>query len=126
MSQMNVIPVQWSMFKDIDDVAPLSEEDYPVLSDIRDVLRRHEKLSRFGVALLHSHFELEPGEIMVESADKAQRVLKLEPVRKEPDTIELMGTIWALADGELSTMAWCRRYCARWVFGHDKAHQNAR
>ena len=36
----------------VDELDPFSEKDRPCFADLRDVLARHDQLSRFGVALL--------------------------------------------------------------------------
>jgi len=58
MNTLAVAPVQWSNLRNIDDVQPVNDGDTDCLVEIREVLRRHGKLDRFGVALLHSHFDL--------------------------------------------------------------------
>lgn len=127
MSVISVQPVQWSSLKDIDDIEPLNERDADCFAEVREVLKRHGKLDRFGLALLHSHFPIEPGEILLESTDKKNRTLSLEPVRTQADPSKHVGTIWQLADDDAITMSWCRQYCQRGlVFGHDKAHDRVK
>jgi hypothetical protein len=41
---------------DIDETAPLDASDHSCMKEIRDVLARHDKLNRFGLTLLHTHF----------------------------------------------------------------------
>ena len=76
-----------------DDVKPLSAADLPVLRDIRDVLARHGMLNRFGVTLLHKHFDLSPDEILVEATDPDTRttVIKPGPRTRDAKTLE---TAW--------------------------------
>ena len=50
-------PTQWGRYEDINDVEPLNEGDQACLTEIREVLKKHGKRERFGVALLHRHFE---------------------------------------------------------------------
>ena len=83
MSKKALIPLhraRLNELKDIDDVRPLSEADLPVLKAIRDVLEQHRALDRFGITLLHKHFDLAPGEELFEIADVAQRTLTIKPV----------------------------------------------
>jgi hypothetical protein len=51
------------------------------LEEIRLVLAKHGCLGRFGVALLHSHFDLEDGEMMLETTDLEKREHWVRPVR---------------------------------------------
>jgi len=57
--------------------SPVNESDYPCLSDVRDGLKRHGMLDRFGIAFLHSHFDLQPGEVCLEETDDQNRMLVL-------------------------------------------------
>jgi hypothetical protein len=124
MITLVIAPVQWSNLKDIDDVRPISDADTACLTEIREVLRKHSKMDRFGVALLHSHFPLDADEIMLESSDEQSRTLTIKPVKRSETGNTNVGTIWMLRDGDLETMAWCRTYCKQpTIFtGHKKGH----
>lgn len=107
---------------DIHDVEPLGDADLPCMVELRDVLARHGKLGRFGVALLHSHFTLSADEILLEETDVANRVQRIRPVAKEhaSDSIE---TIWQLGEGGPKAMLGCRQYCGRDIQGnHSSFH----
>lgn len=109
-----VSPIQWSRLKHVDDVAPLNDGDAACLAEIRDILLKHRKLDRLGVALLHSHFELADDEVMLEETDETARVQTLVPVKVSEMGPTDMGTIWQLQEGtDILAMAWCRRYCER-------------
>ena len=110
------------MLRDIDEVEPLNDSDLPALREIREVLQRHGLIERFGVALLHSHFDLRDDEVMVESADLACRTLTLQPMEEASIGENVIGTIWMLRDDPIHAMAWCRRFCERSFFGHFKMH----
>jgi hypothetical protein len=70
---------QLSALPDIDEVRPVGPEDDAVFADIREVLTRHGALQRFGVTLLHQHFPIAPGEVLVERIDAINRVLTSTP-----------------------------------------------
>ena len=119
-----VMPVQWAEFNDIDDVEPLNEEDADCLKEIRDVLKKHGMDQRFGVALLHKHFDLEDDEIMLETSDHDARKLVLEPTKVSDAGNNNVGTIFALRDGEFEVMSHCHQYCKRGIMGnHFGAHR---
>ncbi len=125
-SQLTIGPVQWTKLRNTDDVQPLNDSDTKCLAAIRDVLIAHGKLGRFGISLLLSHFSLSPDEIMLESSDDEKRTLVTKPVKGEDAECNKIGTIWALRDGDVSTMAWCRQYCRRseWnIYSHRNAHK---
>ncbi len=123
---VTVSPVQWAELKDIDDVEPLNDSDSECLADVREVLARHGRLQRFGVALLHSHFELGSDEVLLESSDENARTLTLKPAKVEEASRNSVGTVWMLREGALATMSWCRSYCKKpeyWqATSHKKAH----
>ena len=121
-----VSPIQWSRMKHIDDVEPLNDGDAACLREIRDVLDKHDKLDRLGIALLHNHFPLADDEVMLEETDEAGRLQTLVPVKSSEIGPTDMGTIWKLQAGpDMIAMAWCRQYCARPVVVrpyHKKDH----
>lgn len=82
MSQIHVNAMQWSRLDNIDNVRPIDAGDAPCLNEIRDVLAKHDCLRRFGVSLLHSHFELADDEMLLETTDVAKREHWVRPVKK--------------------------------------------
>ncbi len=71
---------QWNHLPEIHDVPPLGDQDHACLDAIRDVLAKYECLDRFGVSLLHKHFEMSDDEILVEEVDERSRTLVTKPV----------------------------------------------
>ena len=127
MSHITVAPLQWSNVEDIDDVEPLNERDADCLAEIREVLRKHNMMDRFGVALLHSHFEVANDEILLETTSKEERTLITKPVKAEDYDEGKVGTIWKLEEGDVVTMAFCKSYCYRTTFGrHTKHHRRVK
>ena len=124
MTALTIAPVQWSSLKDIDDVEPLGDADAECLAEIREVLRKYDRMERFGVALLHSHFPLGDDEVMLETTDEDNRTLTLKPVKESEAGQNNVGTIWMLRDGDVATMTWCRSYCRKLPggFGHVPGH----
>lgn len=109
-----ISPIQWSRLKHVDDVEPLNDGDATCIAEIRDVLYKHGKLDRLGVALLHSHFPLADDEVMLEETDEEARIQTLVPVKASEMGPTDMGTIWKLQAGaDIVAMAWCRSYCER-------------
>ena len=111
---LEIFPIQWSRLKHVDDIEPLNDGDAACIAEIRDVLYKHGKLDRLGVALLHSHFPLADDEVMLEETDEEARVQTLVPVKVSEMGPTDMGTIWRLQAGpDIVAMAWCRVYCER-------------
>lgn len=65
---------------DIDEVRPYGPEDDACFDELRAVLEKHNALRRFGITLLHQHFDIAPGEVIVENVDKENRILVSAPV----------------------------------------------
>ena len=123
MTSLTISPLQWSDLKDIDVVEPFSDNDAACLMEVRDILKKHGNLERFGVALLHSHFMLGEDEIMLESTNEDERMLITKAVKKSEAGGNHIGTIVALREDGAFTMSWCRGYCKRGILGnHFKAH----
>jgi hypothetical protein len=105
-------PLQWSKLPDIDLIEPISENDKACLEDIKLVLEKYDYTSRFGIALLHSHFEVAPDEVMLESCDQENRTLTLQPVHKNQlDEANIITTIWRFDSDSAGLACWynCRK-----------------
>lgn len=72
---------QWNHLPDIHDVTPLNDHDRACLDAVRDVLEQFDCLGRFGVNLLHKHFEMAADELLIEQVDEAGRRLVTKPVK---------------------------------------------
>src|SRR5688572_9139308 len=114
----------WNDLKDIDEVTPVNAEDLPCLAEIRSVLQRHGMQERFGVALLHKHFDLDAGEMLVEHTDKAARKLVISALTPT-EAGDTVGTIFRLNDGEgFDAVLGCMQYCGKDVQGnHNSFHR---
>jgi hypothetical protein len=85
--------VQWSSLPDINEIERINAADRNVLEEIREVLVRHNHTDRFGICLLHKHFELAENEMAVEYTDVEGRTstVVVEPKAADPGFIE---TVW--------------------------------
>lgn len=87
----------------IAEVQPFGNEtnDVACFNELRDVLAKHNKLDRFGLCLLHKHFDVKPDEILVESCDILNRTLTIRPEKVTPKPGQkngLMDTNWRFFD----------------------------
>lgn len=82
MNQIIIESMQWNTLKHIADVKPIDDGDAECLEEIRSVLAKHNCLNRFGVSLLHSHFDLEDDEILMEETDMTKREHWVHPVKR--------------------------------------------
>ena len=83
MNQLNVAAVQWNALGHIADVEPIGDADTACLEEIRQVLLKHGQAARFGVSLLHSHFELSADEVMLEETNTLTREQWVRPVSRK-------------------------------------------
>jgi hypothetical protein len=96
---LSLRPTSWSALPYMSDVQGLSEKDIPCLKEIRDVLAKHQMLERFGINLLHKHFEIKDTEILVETIDFEKRTLMTTP--KDRSVIgDCVETSWSLSEND--------------------------
>ena len=82
MSTLVLELMQWTDLHHIADVRPIDESDAQCLEEVRLVLQKHNALDRFGVALLHSHFDLASDEMMLETTDAERREHLVRSVKR--------------------------------------------
>ena len=61
---------------DASDVGLLNDEDRACLTELGDYLVTTGAWQRFGIWLLHKHFEPDPGEVFVEQAVQSPRMTR--------------------------------------------------
>lgn len=120
MEKMRLETVQWHTLSNIDDVAPLNDADYDVLKEIGDVLRKYGHTARFGVCLLHKHFDLAEDEELVEKTDFHRRVSTTHVQPREMATGNSIETMWRYFD-DLTVITKCVKRCV-YIGGHTKPH----
>lgn len=105
-----MLAFKWSEFPNINDIhRDIDEADNACLADIAKILKAHGKEWRFGVNLLHSHFEISDDEILLETNDPIDKSLWIRPVPKaEFEGGRVSATAWCLADGAESMNCFCR------------------
>lgn len=95
-------------FKRIDESDALSADDLECMREIRQVLERHGKLERFGVTLLHEHFAMRPGEVLLEASNADTRRMSLEPAIVDPSDVTSISTQWYLGQSVPLSLVKCR------------------
>jgi hypothetical protein len=97
----------------IDSVEYRREQEAVAFAELRAVLARYGLLEKYGITLLHKHFELADDEILVEYTDMETWTLTAKPTKvgKFPKN-ELVETTWALGLDEtaMSCVTSCRYY----------------
>lgn len=74
-------------FEHIDRFDGLKPNEQECLTQLATVVLKNNAEKRFGVSLLHQHFSVNTGEVMLETRDTEQRVLCMQPVSSQ----ELVG-----------------------------------
>jgi hypothetical protein len=97
-----------AILKDLHEVEPINEGDNALLDEIREALERHGKVGRFGISLLHKHFDVAPGEVLLEENDPHARVLTIKPVKAE-EAGDTSATTWTFVEGKLVPTLYCPR-----------------
>lgn len=120
---------QWNHLPEIHDVMPLGTQDRACLEAVREVLAKHECLDRFGLSLLHKHFEMAADEILVEEVDEKTRTLVTKPVSVMVLSADLetgIATQWHWkrnADGAFEQVCVSRCFPGNWESpGHSNQH----
>src|SRR5271165_4174441 len=74
----------YTVLRDMDatDVGVLGEDDRACLDELGEYLAASDAWQRFGIWLLHKHFEPAPGEVFVERAIRAPRKTETTPVER--------------------------------------------
>jgi hypothetical protein len=123
MSTIAIQPMQWTGIADLEDTPPLSDDDFACMRDIRDVLLKHNKVSRFALHLIHKHFNLEEDEVLVEYNDAGPREQYFKVEKADSEIVKhSIPTTWTLED--MTPMARC--VCAyRMGKGHLGRHETA-
>ena len=93
---------------DVDDVQPLNEQDQVLFSELYAVLERHGAFQRFGITLLHQHFDMADDEILLERTEKERRRQLIAPVKiSSLDGQKPIETSWRLDTGKPALLCVC-------------------
>jgi hypothetical protein len=105
---------------DIHVVENRKDHEAVAFAELKAVLAKHGLLRKYGIALLHKHFDLAEDEIMVEYTDLENRTQTLKPTKvgvvRPTDLVE---TVWAL-DLDTASLI-CQTWC--YYYGGSNVHQ---
>jgi len=122
MNQVIVQPMQWKGIIDISETQDFTAEDSACFAEVRDVLKKYGVLDKYGVSLIHKHFDIDSDECLLEHTDIENRTLTIKPVKKsaiEPESTTI--TVWRLTEGDKLAEVGCR--CALGPNGHWGRHE---
>ena len=109
MLELVVRPLQWSALPPLHEFPALDDSDMACLDELRAVLLRHGKLNRFAVHLAHKHFDLAPGEVLIERPDPDGRTQHVTVGRLDEEPMA-RPTTWVFDEGpalRLSDAVYC-------------------
>ena len=90
-------------------VEELTDDDLDCLREIKTVLTRFDKTERFGVTMLHKHFDLGKDEVLLETHDAEQRSMTTKAIsRDEGSFADLRATSWYLGKSTPVALGKCR------------------
>lgn len=121
MERIILEPVQWHRLPHIEDVEPLNDSDYSALRELGEVLERHGKTGRFGVCLLHKHFDLAADEELMEETDADTRVSILRVQAAQPEREDSIETMWRF-NGITTAIRKCEVRCLKTGTSHPRRH----
>jgi hypothetical protein len=110
----------WTEFPEVGEVRPIGDDDYAILSEIRDVLIKHNAINRFGINLIHRHFDLNQDEVIFETTDVPKRPQHMEvrPASEMADYENVLETQWVF---DTTRSVVCVGYCD-YNRGHKHYH----
>jgi hypothetical protein len=109
MPELVIRPLQWETLPPLHEASALDETDMACLADLRAVLLRHGKVKRFAVHLAHKHFDLAPGEVLIERPDPDGRTQHVTVGRLDNEPMA-RPTTWIFEEGpalRLSDAVYC-------------------
>jgi len=109
----------------IDDAETFDpQKDQSLFDEIKSVLAKHGGLHRFGLTLLHKHFDVLEGERMVEVCDEETRTLILRPVTTPAGPNETyVETNWRFDTGSPVVNQLCFADCLKSGTTHKEIHK---
>lgn len=102
-------PINWNDLDDLDEASsPFSVSDQACLDEIRQVLERNGKTRRFGITLLHKHFDLANDEVLLETPNPTDRTLSTRVMKvSELEEVSHDCTAWRFDGGTIRPMWAC-------------------
>lgn len=119
IENLNFFPTMWARFPDIDHLRPIDEKDLEMFQEIKTVLARYDAIERFGITLLHRHFDIKENECILEQTDVDRRRQVIEVTDSASlQKGKVIETQWAFdGGGTLGCVGFCH-----YNMGHRHIH----
>ena len=109
---------------DIHETDARTESEAAVFLEIKGVLKKYGLETKYGLTLLHKHFDLAEDEILIEYTDVENRTLTSKPTKiGTVSSNSLIETTWALDQDVV--MGHCVNVCYTGSNGHVGQHRPA-
>jgi hypothetical protein len=123
---MNIVPLAFAVNRltGIGEVERRLDSEARLFGEIRELLKRYGVEKKYGLALLHKHFDLADDEVLVEYTDIENRTLITRPTpRSEASARNAVETIWSLESGTATTS--CALFCYYYpsTGKHEQKHE---
>jgi len=111
----------WSKTPEGSKMLKISESDAKCFYELRQILKKHNALERYGIGLLHKHFDVNEGEVLYETTDVEKRIQIIRPIKIQDITDEsIITTCWKLVDDDIVATLIC--VCGGGGQGHTRTH----
>lgn len=108
---------------DIDNTSDASRAEFLGVQEVLHMMEAKNLTSRFGITLLHKHFDVADDEIMIETCDTKKRTLLIRPIKKTilaKMPVEVRQTQWR---GDVEGIGLgCSVVCTNTGQGHSPSH----
>jgi hypothetical protein len=108
----SIVPLAFATNRQVDihDAERRFESDQSAFEELKSVLEKHGLQKKYGITLLHKHFDLADDEILVEYTDIENRTLTTKPTKVTAAAAKsVIETTWSL-DSETTTQV-CVVFC---------------
>jgi hypothetical protein len=109
---MNIIPLAFAINRlpGIENAGRRLDSEAGLFGEVGQLLKRHGVEQKYGLALLHKHFDLAGDEVLMEYTDIENRTLITRPAPlSEVSAGNAVETVWSLDSGTMTTV--CVGFC---------------
>lgn len=121
MNSLTVQPMQWKPIINISEAEGFTSRDAACFKEVRDVMGKYGLLDKYGISLIHRHFDIDDDECLIEKVDVDSRTLSVAPMKKrdlQPNSTTT--TMWKLTKGDEVAEIGCQCYVSS--RGHEGRH----
>ncbi len=120
----NLTPLAHNSLKDINAIEKLNESDNSCILELKKVLKKYKKEDKFGLLLLHKHFDIEEDEIMLESIDIENRILTTKPCKiHNLNEKSYTQTVWSFSNQPVLNKS-CESFCPTDAKGNHDGYRD--